>query len=374
MIRTLTIAALAALNAAAASTQILILTAPDANRYRTAFAAAAARDWQAVDEAVDGVSDQSLLPTLAARRLLDPALRPTRAEFADFLAADPRHPLADEVYARARALRHATIAPPPPGRRGYINAGRRATGPAPSGLGHSAALLAAGDAAGATPPWPGLRHAAMPAPRFGCRAWRLSTGRFRSRRTHFAAAADRPPSDGWSRAGAHYWRARALIGAGRSTRPKPPSRPRAMARDLLRPACRSPAWSRHAARLFHARTLAWPALPIFCSRHPAPIAPPHSPRSAIVDVEMELRRLHADLPDTDDRAFLSLAERYWPRPPPKFAPPSSATTQPPPATAQSPASRLKTAIRLDRAVLLGGGAPGKPFRSHRRQQLPTPAA
>ncbi len=309
MIRTLTIAALAALNAVAASAQILILTAPDADRYRTAFAAAAARDWPGAALAVDGVSDQSLLPNLEARRLLDPALRPTRAEFANFLAAHPRHPLADKVFARARALRIATLAPPPPGRRSYINAGRRAIGPRPPALDEAAALLAAGDAASA---YPALAPA-FATPHAGAAFWfaglaAFQLGAFDAAESHFAAAADRPPSDGWSRAGAQYWRARALIGAGRSEEAHAAFAAAAQWPATFYGQLAEAQLGRNTPLDFSTPDLGAAGFADFLSRHPGAYrAVAFAQIGRLSDVEMELRRLHADLPDTDDRAFLSLS-------------------------------------------------------------------
>jgi soluble lytic murein transglycosylase-like protein len=255
------------------------------------------------------VTDQSLLPTLAARRLLDPALRPTRAEFADFLAADPRHPLADEVYARARALRHATIAPPPPGRRNYINAGRRATGPRPAALDDSAALLAAGDAAGAY----AALAPAFATPHAGAAFWlaglaAFQLGDFAAAESQFAAAADRPPSDGWSRAGAHYWRARALIGAGRSHEAQAAFEAAAQWPATFYGQLAEAQLGRVTPLDFSTPDLGVAGFADFLSRNPGAYrAAAFAQIGRLSDVEMELRRLHADLPDTDDRAFLSLA-------------------------------------------------------------------
>lgn len=310
MIRTLTIAALALAHAAAAAAQILVLTPPDADRYRLAFAAAAERNWQDVAAALDGVSDLSLAPTFEARRLLDPGLHPTRAEFAAFLAAQPRHPLADQVFARARALRIAAVAPPAPGRRAYINAGARAAGPRPPALDAAAQLLSAG-AAGASYDAAAVAfsttHAGAAHWVAGLAAFQLND--FTLAESHFAAAADRPPSDGWTRAGAHYWRGRALIGAGRSE-----AAHAAFAAAAAWPATfygqlAEAQLGRDTPLDFSTPDLGVAGFADFIGRYPGAYrAVALAQIGRLSDVEMELRRLHADLPDTDDRAFLSLAE------------------------------------------------------------------
>ncbi|MEJ0023039.1 MAG: hypothetical protein WDN76_06060 [Alphaproteobacteria bacterium] len=127
------VASMAAPQAAHAEGRILVLSGADETAYRDAFAAADAGRWDRASDAVENVSDKTLVPTLQARRLTSGLYDPTYDELADWLNANADSAAAPEIYAMAQTRRPASAAslraPTPLGRRSFsqcgLNAARR---------------------------------------------------------------------------------------------------------------------------------------------------------------------------------------------------------------------------------------------------------
>jgi soluble lytic murein transglycosylase-like protein len=213
-----------------------------------------------------------------------------------------------------RARRNGTRAPSPEAGRGRSLPG---TPPAISGDTSAARVaiervqerLGEGDMEGAR----SIAYAQIDGPRSGQAQWLLGLIAYRQHDyaeavRQFEASAQWRHHGGWAFAGVHYWAARARLAAGETSG----------VTQHLEAAAQRP-WTfygqlaeaqlgRESSLEFRAPQVDGDTLVRFVDRYPAARrAAALAQLGRLSEVELELRRLHADLPADDDRNFLALA-------------------------------------------------------------------
>jgi soluble lytic murein transglycosylase-like protein len=302
---------------AQAQTRIVILSDDDAAAYRDAFAAIEAGNWRGVNSSLSHVEDDLLVGAARGRLLLARGYRPSWTEFTGWLSAYGDYGMAQAVYERAmdsRGRRSRARAPEPIDGRG-----RRLPGTPPPIEGDSASVRLAiqaiadrigeGDMEGAR----ALAVAQLDGPRSGQAHWQLGLIAYRQHDyteavRQFEASTQWRHHGGWALAAAHYWVARARLAAGETS---------GVTQHLQAAAARPWTFYGQLAEVLLGRDspldFSSPApdsetLARFIDRYPAARrAAALAQLGRLSEVESELRRLHADLPPEDDRAFLMLA-------------------------------------------------------------------
>lgn len=291
------------------------LSPQDLTLYAAAFAAAARKDWTAMDGALSQVGDGLLRGRLLSLRYLDPAGAPSSDALAAWLALYGDHPAADDIYAIALRQRAADQPMPPApapvrGRAGPRTPERPAIEPdvgerlalaqenfyanrAQAALSQAQALTATTAAPQAH--WiAGLSH--------------MRLGDAAGARMHFAAVAQNPHVSADQRAAGAYWAARAHLAVGDG--------PRAIA--FLQQAAETPlSFYGLIAERQLGRDPSFRPAPIDTSRQtldPFLMREPGARRAAALaalgrrrDADAELRLLHRRLDPADDPALLGLA-------------------------------------------------------------------
>ncbi|MBL8537714.1 MAG: lytic transglycosylase domain-containing protein [Hyphomonadaceae bacterium] len=309
--------AVAAPVSAHAQSRIVALSEHDEAAYRAAFSAIESGDWRAVGTALGRVEDDVLEGTVRGRMLLSRDYRPSWSDYTAWLNRHPEYGMAPAVYDRAMASRgrrsRAQAPEPHPGQ------GRRLPGTPPAVEGDSASARIAiqniaqrigeGDFDGAR----ALASAQVGGPRSGQAQWHLGLIAYRQHdyaeaARQFEASAQWRHHGGWALAGVHYWAARARLAAGDAG---------GVAQHLNAAAARP--WTfygqlaeaqlgRESPLDFTPPELDADMIARFIERYPAARrAAALAQLGRLSEVETELRRLHADLPQQDDRAFLTLA-------------------------------------------------------------------
>lgn len=308
-------AGLLGVSPAQADSALVVLSAQDEARYQAAYAAAAKRDWRAMNDALDAVRDRSLEADLDARMLLDPKSRPPAKAFRAWLTQYPDHPRADDIADRAKAkagVRADAAAIRGRPRRDPL-AAPALPGDTAAARGDIAAIVeafASGDLAHAS----ALAEHAQNGPRAGEARWYLGLIAFHQNdfaraADVFAVSANWPFWDGWGASGAQFWAARAHIAAGRP----------ALALAHLEAAAQWPSTfygqlaeaqlGRESALNLAAPPLSPEEAAAFIARHPnARRAAALAQLGRLSDVEAELRALHARITRDEDALYLAFAE------------------------------------------------------------------
>lgn len=314
-----TVAALAA-PAAQAEPRIIVLSDRDEAAYRAAFAAIDAGDWRDVGTALSRADDDVLDGVVRGRMLLTRSYGANWSDYTSWLNRYGEYGMAPSVYERAmdsrsrRARRNGVRAPEPVAGRG-----RQLPGTPPPIPGDSATArvaiervherIGAGDFEGAR----ALAYAQTGGPRSGQAHWQLGLIAYRLQDyaeavRQFESSASWRHHGGWARAGAHYWAARARLATGET---------RGVA-EHLEAAAQMP-WTFYGqlaeTQLGQTTSLEFTPPEItddtitrLIERYPAARrAAALAQLGRLSEVEMEMRRLHADLAPADDRAFLALA-------------------------------------------------------------------
>lgn len=302
---------------AAADPQVIALSRTDEAAYRDAFAAIEAGNWRGVGTALSRAEDDVLEGVVRGNLLLARGYRPSWNEYTGWLNRYGEYGLADQVYRRAidsRGRRSRARAPEPIGGRG-----RTLPGTPPPVAGDSASARIAisriaerigeNDFEGAR----ALAYEQLSGPRVGQAQWQLGLIAYRQHDyaeavRQFEASARWRHHGGWAAAGAHYWAARSRLAAGET----------AGVAQHLEAAAERP-WTfygqlaeiqlgRDSGLDFAASEPSNDEIARFIERYPAARrAAALAQLGRLSEVERELRRLHADLPREDDRAFLALA-------------------------------------------------------------------
>lgn len=302
------------------SPRIVALTEQDEAAYRAAFEAVEAGNWRSVTSSLNRAEDDVLEGVVRGRMLLTRSYRGGWSEYTSWLNRYGEYGMANAVYDRAmdsrsrRARRNGTRAPDP-----QAGGGRRLPGTPPAIVGDSAAARVAieriaerigeGDMEGAR----SLAYAQVDGPRAGQAQWQLGLIAYREHNyaeavRQFEASAQWPHHGGWATAGVHYWAARARLAAGET---------QGVAQHLEAAAQRP--WTfygqlaeaqlgRESSLSFDPPQVSAEELTRFVERYPAARrAAALAQLGRLSEVELELRRLHADLSSQDDRTFLALA-------------------------------------------------------------------
>ncbi|MBN8608088.1 MAG: lytic transglycosylase domain-containing protein [Caulobacterales bacterium] len=303
-----------------AQTQIVALTEQDEAAYRDAFEAIEAGNWRGVGTALSRTEDDVLEGVVRGRLLLTRSYRPGWSDYTAWLNRYGEYGMAPAVHDRAmdsrsrRARRNGTRAPSPEAGRGRSLPG---TPPAISGDTSAARVaiervqerLGEGDMEGAR----SIAYAQIDGPRSGQAQWLLGLIAYRQHDyaeavRQFEASAQWRHHGGWAFAGVHYWAARARLAAGETSG----------VTQHLEAAAQRP-WTfygqlaeaqlgRESSLEFRAPQVDGDTLVRFVDRYPAARrAAALAQLGRLSEVELELRRLHADLPADDDRNFLALA-------------------------------------------------------------------
>lgn len=315
--------ALAALSVAAlvspahAQQRVVALSERDEAAYRDAFAAIEAGNWRGVSAALARAEDDVLVGVVRGRLLLARGYRPGWAEYTGWLNRYGEYGMAAAVYDRAmdsRGRRSRARAPEP--QRGPA---RVLPGTPPPVPGDSAAARVAiqriaerigeGDFEAAA----ALANAELDGPRSGQARWSLGLIAYRNHDyaeavRQFEASAQWPHHGGWALAGAHYWAARSRLAAGET---------QGVAFHLNAAADRP--WTfygqlaetqlgRESPLRFAPPDVDGEELARFIDRFPAARrAAALAQLGRLSEVEIELRRLHGEVPPEQDRFFLALA-------------------------------------------------------------------
>jgi soluble lytic murein transglycosylase-like protein len=313
------VAALSGLMAlsAAAEQRIVALNEHDAQAYRAAFEAIEAGNWRGVNAAINRADDDVLEGVVRGRLLLTRGYRPGWSEYTNWLNRYGEYGMASAVYERAmdsRRRRSRVRAPLPQtgGTRELPGSAAPVPGDSSSArvaIARIADLIGAGDFEAARQ----SALAQLSGPRLGQAAWQLGLIAYRQHDyaeavRQFETSAAWPYHGGWADAGAHYWAARARLAAGETTG----------VTTHLEAAARRP-WTfygqlaeahlgRDSALSFTPPDVDPNQLAHFVERFPAARrAAALAQLGRLSEVEIELRRLHADLARDDDRLFLALA-------------------------------------------------------------------
>jgi len=315
--------AIAALSVAAivspatAQTRIVALTEHDEAAYQRAFAAIDSGNWRGVNEAVNQADDDILAGVVRGRMLLTRSYRPGWSEYTGWLNRYGDYGMANAVYDRAmdsRRRRSRAQAPQPTQGRGRTLPG---TPPPVEGDNSHARVaiqriqerIGGGDYEGART----LALAELDGPRDGQAHWQLGLIAFRQRdyaeaAQQFDASSRWPNHGGWARAAAHYWAARSLLAAGETNGviahyEAAADRPWTFYGQLAEIAL-----GRDSALNYAPPEISDDDIAHFIERNEgARRAAALAQLGRLSEVELELRRLHADLSADDDRVFLALA-------------------------------------------------------------------
>jgi soluble lytic murein transglycosylase len=316
----LSMAVVAAPLTAEAQTSIVALNEQDEDAYRDAFAAIDAGNWRGVASAVNRAEDDVLEGVVRGRMLLTRSYRPGWSDYTAWLNRYGDYGMANAVYDRAmdsrsrRARRNGTRAPSP-----EAGGTRQLPGTPPpipgdsasarNGIERVAERIGAGDMEGAR----SAAYAAASGARSGQAQFQLGLIAYRQHDyaeavRQFEISAQWPHHGGWARAAAHYWAARSRLAAGE---------PNGVVQHLEAAADRP--WTfygqlaeaqlgRDSGLSFAAPTVDSATLQSFIERYPAARrAAALAQLGRLSEVELELRRLHADLSAQDDATFLALA-------------------------------------------------------------------
>lgn len=306
--------------AAQAQTQIVALSEQDEAAYRAAFESIESGNWRGVGAALGRTEDDVLEGVVRGRMLLTRSYRPGWSDYTSWLNRYGEYGMASAVYDRAmdsrsrRARRNGTRPPSPEAGRG-----RTLPGTPPAIFGDTASArvgieriqerIGEGDMEGAR----ALAFAQVDGPRSGQAHWLLGLVAYRQHDyaeavRQFEASAQWPHHGGWALAGAHYWAARARLAAGETN---------GVAQHLEAAAERP--WTfygqlaeaqlgRDSSLTFEPPQVDRDTLVRFVDRYPAARrAAALAQLGRLSEVELELRRLHADLATEDDHNFLALA-------------------------------------------------------------------
>jgi soluble lytic murein transglycosylase-like protein len=313
----LAVAAIVAPATAQAQSRIVALNEHDEAAYRAAFEAIEAGNWRAVGSALNGVEDDALVGVVRGRMLLARDYRPSWSDYTAWLSRYGDLGIADAVYDRAmdsRRRRSRAQAPEP-----IRGRGRALPGTPPPVESDSASVRVAIEriheriGAGEFDAARSLALVQADGPRSGQAQWQL--GLIAYRQSDYSEAARQFDASsrwrhhgGWARAAAHYWAARASLAAGGTEGviehlEAAADRPWTFYGQLAEIAL-----GRESALSFAPPEVDNAELARFIERYT------HARRAAALaqlgrlsEVEAELRRLHADIPPQDDRAFLALA-------------------------------------------------------------------
>lgn len=305
---------------AVAQQRIIALSEQDEAAYRDAFEAIESGNWRGLSSALSRTEDDVLEGTVRGQQLLSRSFGANWNDYSSWLNRYGEYGIAPAVYDRAmdsrsrRARRNGTRAPSP------IAGGSRALpGTPPPIPGDSAAARVAierinerigeGDMDGART----LAYAQVDGPRSGQAQWQLGIIAYRQHDyaaavRHFEASTQWPHHGGWAMAAVHYWAARARLAAGET---------QGVVHHLNAAAQRP--WTfygqlaetqlgRESPLSFEPPEVDAETLTRFIDRHPgARRAAALAQLGRLSEVEAELRRLHRDLTQQDDRTFLALA-------------------------------------------------------------------
>jgi soluble lytic murein transglycosylase-like protein len=299
--------------------RVQALSDRDETRYRAAFSAIDAHNWQAVRGALAGVDDDSLVGVVKGRMLLSRAYRPSYAELTRWLEQYRSLPLAEEVYDRAMDARprrrRARYHPPQP----ISGPSRLPTGSAPAVFGDSPQAriaIARIDEAMWTGDFAGARQLALNASlggRSGDANWRLGLMAYREHDyaeavRRFESAAQWGHFGGWAQASVHYWAARSRLAAGE---------PEGVVLHLEQAALRPWTFYGQMAEAQLGRETSLDFTPPrldendaqrLLDRHAgARRAAALGQLGRLSDVEIELRRVHGELTPNEDRTYLALS-------------------------------------------------------------------
>jgi soluble lytic murein transglycosylase len=302
---------------AAAEPRVIVLSERDEAAYRDAFAAIEGGDWRGVGTAISRAEDDILVGVARGRMLLAPRYRPSWSEYTSWLSRYGDYGIAPAVFDRAmdsRGRRSRARAPSPNAGRGRALPGTPPPIPGDSAAARAeirrvAERIGVGDMDGAR----ALASAQLDGPRAGQAHWQLGLIAYRQHDyaeavRQFEASTQWRHHGGWAAAAAHYWAARARLAAGETT---------GVAQHLEAAAQRP--WTfygqlaeaqlgRESALAFAPPSVDAETISRFVERYPAARrAAALAQLGRLSEVESELRRLHADLPAEDDRAFLALA-------------------------------------------------------------------
>lgn len=300
-----------------AQSRIVALSEHDEATYRAAFDAIEAGNWRAVGTALNSVEDDALVGVVRGRMLLARNYRASWAEYTSWLSRYGDLGVAGAVYERAmdsRRRRSRAQAPAPIRGRGRALPGT----PPPIEADSASARVAIervqerigdGDFSGARD----LALVQVDGPRSGQAQWQLGLIAFRQgdyieAGRQFDASSRWRHHGGWALAAAHYWAARARLAAGETEGviehlEAAADRPWTFYGQLAEIAL-----GRESALNFAPPEVDNAELARFIERyHHARRAAALAQLGRLSEVESELRRLHADLPPQDDRAFLALA-------------------------------------------------------------------
>lgn len=300
-----------------AEPHIVALNAHDEAAYRAAFDAIEAHNWRGVSAALSHADDDVLAGVVRGRMLLARSYRPSWTEYTTWLSRYSDYGLARDVYARAMdsRRRHSRAHAPEPdlGRARYL------PGTPPAVSGDSAAARSAisrvADLIGQGE-YQAARDAALAqldGPRSGQAAWQLGLIAYRDHDfaeavRQFETSAAWPYHGGWAAAGAHYWAARARLAAGESTGVTAHLEAAAQRPWTFYGQLAEAQLGRDSELNFQPPEVDAAELTHFIESHPAARrAAALAQLGRLSEVEAELRRLHADLSQQDDRVFLALA-------------------------------------------------------------------
>ncbi|UPT61749.1 MAG: lytic transglycosylase domain-containing protein [Hyphomonadaceae bacterium JAD_PAG50586_4] len=300
--------------------RIIALSEQDEAAYRAAFEAIEAGNWRGVSSSLGRADDDVLEGVVRGRMLITRSYRGSWSEYTSWLNRYGEYGMANAVHDRAmdsrsrRARRNGTRAPDP-----QAGGSRRLPGTPPAVVGDSSAARVAiervaerigvGDMEGAR----SLAYAQVGGPRSGQVEWQLGLIAYHEHNyaeaiRQFEASAQWPHHGGWAFAGVHYWAARSRLAAGET---------QGVVQHLEAAAQRP--WTfygqlaeiqlgRDSALRFEAPRVEPGELERFIERYPAARrAAALAQLGRLSEVELELRRLHADLSSDDDRTFLALA-------------------------------------------------------------------
>jgi len=305
---------------ALAQSRVVALSEHDENAYRAAFAAIEDHNFRAATSALARVDDDVLAPVVRGRMLLTQAYHADWSAYTSWLNRYGDYGMAPAVYDRAmdsrsrRARRHGVTAPSP-----VSGHGRTLPGTAPPVDGDSASdraalsrvadLIGSGDFDAAR----SLAQTEVYGPRAGQAQWQLGLIAYRLRdyaeaARQFEASAQWEHHGGWARAAAHYWAARSLLAAGETRGVSAHFEAAAQMPWTFYGQLAEAQLGRDSALTFTAPETDATTIQHFIEQHPAARrAAALAQLGRLSEAEAELRRLHSDLSQDDDRAFLALA-------------------------------------------------------------------